>query len=84
MKLDRWAKLQFNLEHPWDQFVSDFLAEHELESTEFDAALGTIGGGNHFAEFRPSKESSMPVNSRSSVSASSNSSCWFTAVRVVG
>src|SRR5258705_12062972 len=49
-KLDRWAKLQFNLEHPWDQFVSDFLAEYDLESTEFDAALGTIGGGNHFAE----------------------------------
>src|SRR5258705_7965946 len=49
-KLDRWARLPFNLEHPWDQFVSDFLAEYDLESTEFDAALGTIGGGNHFAE----------------------------------
>lgn len=52
VKLDRWAKLQFNLEHPWDEFVSDFLAEQELESTEFDAALGTIGGGNHFAELQ--------------------------------
>lgn len=52
VKLDRWAKLQFNLEHPWDQFASDFLAEHDLESTEFDAALGTIGGGNHFAELQ--------------------------------
>jgi len=52
VKLDRWAKLQFNLEHPWDQFVSDFLAEHELESTVFDSALGTIGGGNHFAELQ--------------------------------
>jgi release factor H-coupled RctB family protein len=51
-KLDRWAKLQFNLEHPWDQFVNDFLAEHNLESTEFDSALGTIGGGNHFAELQ--------------------------------
>lgn len=51
-KLDRWAKLQFNLEHPWDQFASDFLADHDLESTEFDAALGTIGGGNHFAELQ--------------------------------
>src|SRR6266571_2840998 len=51
-KLDRWAKLQFNLEHQWDQFVSDFLAEHDLESTEFDSALGTIGGGNHFAELQ--------------------------------
>jgi release factor H-coupled RctB family protein len=51
-KLDSWAKLQFNLEHPWDQFVGDFLAEQDLESTEFDAALGTIGGGNHFAELQ--------------------------------
>ncbi len=51
-KLDRWSKLQFNLEHPWDQFVSDFLAERDLESTEFDSALGTIGGGNHFAELQ--------------------------------
>jgi len=52
VKLDRWARLQFNLEHPWDEFVSDFLAEHELESTEFDTAMGTIGGGNHFAELQ--------------------------------
>jgi release factor H-coupled RctB family protein len=52
VKLDRWAKLQFNLEHPWDQFISDFLTEQDLESTEFDSALGTIGGGNHFAELQ--------------------------------
>ena len=51
-KLDRWATLRFNLEHPWDEFVSDFLADHDLESTEFDASLGTIGGGNHFAELQ--------------------------------
>ena len=51
-KLDRWAKLPFNLEHPWDQFASDFLVERGLESTEFDSALGTIGGGNHFAELQ--------------------------------
>ena len=49
-KLDRWAALRFDLEHPWDEFVGDFLAEQDLESTGFDAALGTIGGGNHFAE----------------------------------
>src|SRR6266496_1969543 len=51
VKLDRWIKLQFNLEHPWDEFVNGFMAEHELEST-FDAALGTVGGGNHFAELQ--------------------------------
>jgi release factor H-coupled RctB family protein len=52
VKLDRWAQLRFNLEHPWDEFVEDFLAEHDLESTEFDTALGTMGGGNHFAELQ--------------------------------
>src|SRR5438552_6225943 len=51
-KLDRWARLQFNLEHQWDQFASNFLAERDLESTDFDSALGTIGGGNHFAELQ--------------------------------
>jgi release factor H-coupled RctB family protein len=51
-KLDRWAALRFNLEYQWDEFVGNFLAGHDLESTEFDIALGTIGGGNHFAELQ--------------------------------
>ncbi|MGC3961250.1 MAG: RNA ligase RtcB family protein [Verrucomicrobiota bacterium] len=51
-KLDRWAKLPFNLEHPWDESVGDVLAARDLAATEFDAALGTIGGGNHFAELQ--------------------------------
>jgi len=51
-KLDRWATLRFDLEHPWEESVGDFLAERRLESTEFDSALGTIGGGNHFAELQ--------------------------------
>jgi release factor H-coupled RctB family protein len=51
-KLDRWATLRFDLEHPWERFVGDFLAERRLESTELDSALGTIGGGNHFAELQ--------------------------------
>jgi release factor H-coupled RctB family protein len=55
-RLDRWAALRFDLEHPWDEFVDGFLAEHDLESTEFDAALGTIGGGNHFAEMQTVEE----------------------------
>jgi release factor H-coupled RctB family protein len=49
-KLDRWSKLSFDLEHPWEGNASELLAEHEIASTEFDSALGTIGGGNHFAE----------------------------------
>jgi len=52
VKLDRWAEKYFHLEHPWDEPVGDFLAEQNLVSTEFDSALGTIGGGNHFAELQ--------------------------------
>jgi len=52
VKLDRWAELRFNLEHAWDEDPSELLAAHELESTEFDRALGTLGGGNHFAELQ--------------------------------
>lgn len=52
VKLDRWAALRFNLEHPWDEDISEILAANELESTDFDSALGTVGGGNHFAELQ--------------------------------
>ena len=51
-KLDRWAGLYFHLEHPWDEDVGDYLATSDLKSTEFDSDLGTIGGGNHFAEIQ--------------------------------
>jgi release factor H-coupled RctB family protein len=49
-QLDRWASLRFDLESPWQECLGNFLAEQDLESTEFDSSLGTIGGGNHFAE----------------------------------
>lgn len=55
-KLDRWAEKQFHLEHPWDGDAGEFLGEQNLESTEFDSALGTIGGGNHFAEVQTIEE----------------------------
>lgn len=49
-RVDGWVGLYFHLEHPWDGDVGDFLAASDLQSTEFDQDLGTIGGGNHFAE----------------------------------
>lgn len=51
-RLDRWTEKYFHLEHPWDEEVGEFLAENDLESTEFDKSIGTIGGGNHFAELQ--------------------------------
>jgi release factor H-coupled RctB family protein len=47
-----WADLRFDLEHPWEGDVTEVLDASELESTEFDQALGTLGGGNHFAELQ--------------------------------
>jgi len=52
MKLNRWADLHFDLEHPWEGDVQEVLVGSELESTEFDHAFGTLGGGNHFAELQ--------------------------------
>jgi release factor H-coupled RctB family protein len=50
--LNRWAGQHFDLEHAWEGDVSEFLAEWGLESSGFDQELGTIGGGNHFAELQ--------------------------------
>jgi release factor H-coupled RctB family protein len=51
-KLDHWASLSFDLEYPWDGDVREYLNAHRLHTTSFDDALGTIGGGNHFAELQ--------------------------------
>ena len=56
IKLNRWSELRFDLEHPWDGDVSEVLTAAELESSGFDEVLGTIGGGNHFAELQRVEE----------------------------
>jgi release factor H-coupled RctB family protein len=50
--LDRWAESIVGLETPWDGDTAAWLAEDAVETTAHDAALGTIGGGNHFAELQ--------------------------------
>jgi release factor H-coupled RctB family protein len=52
LKLDRWSSLPFELEHPWDGAVAEYLKESSLSSTEFDDSMGTLSGGNHFAELQ--------------------------------
>ncbi|MBI1842772.1 MAG: RNA ligase RtcB family protein [Verrucomicrobia bacterium] len=52
VQLDRWARLPFNLEHMWEGSVGDVLADHDLLPSEFDASIGTVGAGNHFAELQ--------------------------------
>ena len=56
LQLDRWAQIPFDLEHAWTDDIGVVLAESELESTEFDRSLGTLGGGNHFTELQAVEE----------------------------
>lgn len=56
VKLDRWAQIPFDLEHVWTDEITEVLAKEELESTDFDNSLGTLGGGNHFAELQAVEE----------------------------
>lgn len=51
-KLDRWVDRLGDLDGPWDGDTAAALAERGLAPTDHDASLGTIGGGNHFAELQ--------------------------------
>jgi len=51
-KLDRWAGLRFDLEHPWEGDTRERLASEKLCTTQFAVSFGTLGGGNHFAELQ--------------------------------
>jgi release factor H-coupled RctB family protein len=56
VNLDKFEKRLSNIDSPlcneWDQMIQSRSVEKELTKTNFDRALGTIGGGNHFAELQ--------------------------------
>ncbi|VFQ47221.1 RNA ligase RtcB family protein [Desulfoluna butyratoxydans] len=52
IKRDRWVKKLTGLDAPWNGDPAPFLDEERLTQGEWDPALGTIGGGNHFAELQ--------------------------------
>ncbi|KAB2914858.1 MAG: RNA ligase RtcB family protein [Hyphomicrobiaceae bacterium] len=52
LKLDRWAGKLGGLDEPWDGDVADWRERYGLPESPSDAGLGTIGGGNHFAELQ--------------------------------
>jgi release factor H-coupled RctB family protein len=51
-RLDRWAGLRFDLEHPWEGDVRERLDREGLCTKQFAESFGTLGGGNHFAELQ--------------------------------
>jgi release factor H-coupled RctB family protein len=52
LKLERWASRLEGLDMPYEGDRELHLAAFELEPGPHDAGLGTIGGGNHFAELQ--------------------------------
>lgn len=46
------ARRLHGIEGPYDGSTSEWLAERGVPPTAFDQSLGTIGGGNHFAELQ--------------------------------
>jgi release factor H-coupled RctB family protein len=52
LKLDRWTNKLYDLEDPGDEDTASWLATEGVEPTGLEDALGTIGGGNHFAKLQ--------------------------------
>jgi release factor H-coupled RctB family protein len=52
LKLDRLEKRVTGLDRPWDGDLAPLRKRFGLEASLSDAGLGTIGGGNHFAELQ--------------------------------
>ena len=52
LKLDRWEKKLTGLELTWDGDLAPWRERFDLPVSMSDAGLGTIGGGNHFAELQ--------------------------------
>jgi release factor H-coupled RctB family protein len=48
-KPERWAA-KLDLDGPWEGNAEAFLVDQGVEPAGFELALGTVGGGNHFAE----------------------------------
>ncbi|MDM8549793.1 RNA ligase RtcB family protein [Desulfobacterales bacterium HSG2] len=52
IKRDRWTDKLSGLETVWDGDQAEWLARDGISPTDADLGLGTIGGGNHFAELQ--------------------------------
>ncbi|WP_315783956.1 MULTISPECIES: RNA ligase RtcB family protein [unclassified Bradyrhizobium] len=52
IRVDKAADRLRDIAKPYDGDIAGELATHELASSDFDASLGTIGGGNHFCELQ--------------------------------
>ncbi len=51
-KRDKWARKLSGLEEPWEGDAAGWLEDNGLDPSLADSPLGSIGGGNHFAELQ--------------------------------
>ncbi len=51
IKRDKWVSA-LDIDGPWEGDTSDWLRAYDVTDERFNNALGTIGGGNHFAELQ--------------------------------
>jgi len=52
IKREAWADRLRDLDRTWSGDATAFLASRAIELSGFEHSLGTIGGGNHFAELQ--------------------------------
>lgn len=52
LRLDKWVSRLEGLDLPWDGDLDQLLQTEGMRVSQFDQTLGTIGGGNHFAELQ--------------------------------
>ncbi len=52
IKRDKWVRKLSGLEDSYDGNINAIIEEAGVESTAYDSSIGTIGGGNHFAELQ--------------------------------
>ncbi|CAD7702642.1 unnamed protein product [Ostreobium quekettii] len=59
---EKWSKLLEPMEGPWEGDTEGWLSRYGIARTNFDRdCLGTVGGGNHFAELQGVEEVLDPV-----------------------
>jgi release factor H-coupled RctB family protein len=52
VKAEKMLKKLNGLESSWEGNSNEWLSQYNLENSGFESSLGTIGGGNHFAELQ--------------------------------
>ena len=56
INLGKWTKNITGLENTWEGDPHEWLSQYNITQADFNYSLGSIGGGNHFAELQKLEE----------------------------